>query len=170
MTYETCCFITVLICVSQIRYEFIICYYLDSVCCCLVAKSYSTLLPPHGLQLLCPWDFSRKNTGVSCHFLLQGIFPMQGWNPVSSIGRCILYHRTREAHGLQIAYSYVFIYFQFCLFLLILNSFYICILYFCQFKMSKYFFHFCLLVFSAVSFMKQKSIILIQSTSLIFFT
>ena len=31
----------------------------------------------HGLQLtrlLCPWDFSGKNTGVVCHFLLQGVF------------------------------------------------------------------------------------------------
>ena len=25
-------------------------------------------------------DFSRKNTGLSCHFLLQGIFPDQGSN------------------------------------------------------------------------------------------
>ena len=35
------------------------------------------LLKPHGLQptrLLCPWDFPGKNTGVGCHFLLQGIF------------------------------------------------------------------------------------------------
>ena len=23
-----------------------------------------------------------KNTGVDCHFLLQGIFPTQGWNPL----------------------------------------------------------------------------------------
>ena len=32
----------------------------------------------HGLwptRLLCPWDFSGRNTGVSCHFLLQGIYP-----------------------------------------------------------------------------------------------
>ena len=28
-----------------------------------------------------PWDFPGKNTGVVCHFLLQGIFPTQGWNP-----------------------------------------------------------------------------------------
>ena len=28
------------------------------------------------------WDFfSGKNTGVSCHFLLQGIFLIQGLNP-----------------------------------------------------------------------------------------
>ena len=51
-------------------------------CCCLVAKSCLTL-QPHGLQpirLLCPWDFPGKNTGVGCHFLLQGIFLTQGSN------------------------------------------------------------------------------------------
>ena len=26
---------------------------------------------------LCPWDSPGKNTGVGCHFLLQGIFPTQ---------------------------------------------------------------------------------------------
>ena len=29
----------------------------------------------------CPWDFSGKNTGVGCHFFLQGIFPTQRLNP-----------------------------------------------------------------------------------------
>ena len=36
---------------------------------------------PRGLQptrLLRPWDSPGKNTGVGCHFLLQGIFPTQG--------------------------------------------------------------------------------------------
>ena len=28
-----------------------------------------------------PWDFPGKNTGVGCHYLLQGIFPNQGLNP-----------------------------------------------------------------------------------------
>ena len=28
-----------------------------------------------------PGDFSSKTTTVSCHFLLQGIFPTQGLNP-----------------------------------------------------------------------------------------
>ena len=32
-------------------------------------------------RLLCPWDSSGKNTGMSCHFLLQGPFPTQGLNP-----------------------------------------------------------------------------------------
>ena len=37
----------------------------------------------HGLEpasLLSPWDSSGKNTGVGCHFLLQGIFPTQVLN------------------------------------------------------------------------------------------
>ena len=40
-------------------------------------------LQPHGLQptrIPCPWDSPGKNTGVGCHFLLQGIFPTQGSN------------------------------------------------------------------------------------------
>ncbi|KAB0356771.1 hypothetical protein FD754_000927 [Muntiacus muntjak] len=32
-------------------------------------------------RLLCPWDFPGKNTGMSYHFLLQGVFPTQGSNP-----------------------------------------------------------------------------------------
>ena len=31
-------------------------------------------------SLLCPSDFPIKNTGVICHFLLQGIFPIQSLN------------------------------------------------------------------------------------------
>ena len=30
--------------------------------------------------LLCPWAYPRKNTGMSCHFLLQGTFPTRGSN------------------------------------------------------------------------------------------
>ena len=38
---------------------------------------------PHGLspaRLRCPWELTGKNTGVGCHFLLQGVFPTQGSN------------------------------------------------------------------------------------------
>ena len=38
----------------------------------------------HGLEparFLYPQDFPGKNTGVGCHFLLQGILPTQGSNP-----------------------------------------------------------------------------------------
>ena len=32
-------------------------------------------------RLLCPWDFTGKNTGVGCLSLLQGTFLTQGSNP-----------------------------------------------------------------------------------------
>ena len=49
-----------------------------------ICSVMSDSLRPHGLQptrILRPWDFPGKNTGVGCHFLLQGIFPTQGSNP-----------------------------------------------------------------------------------------
>ena len=52
----------------------------ENVSCSVVPDS----LQPHGLQstrLLYPWNSPGKNTGLSCHFLLQGIFPNQGSNP-----------------------------------------------------------------------------------------
>ena len=39
------------------------------------------------IRLLCAWDFPGKNSGVGCHFLLQGIFLTQGSNP------CLLHCR-----------------------------------------------------------------------------
>ena len=44
-------------------------------------QSCPALFWPHGLQpsrLLCPWNFPGKNTGMGCHFFLQGIFLTQG--------------------------------------------------------------------------------------------
>ena len=48
-----------------------------------VASVMSNSSRPCGLQhamLPCPWDSPGKNTGVGCHVLLQGIFPIQGPN------------------------------------------------------------------------------------------
>ena len=39
----------------------------------------------------CPRKFPGKNTGVGCHFLLQGIFPTQGLNMHLLLGSQILY-------------------------------------------------------------------------------
>ena len=65
--------------------------------CYLVTKSCLTLLQPHGLkpsELLYPWAFLGKNTGVGCHLLLQGIILIQDQTHVSyfCIGRWVLYH------------------------------------------------------------------------------
>ena len=54
-------------------------------------------------RLPCLWDFPGKDTGVSCHFLLQRIFPNQGSNPHLLHCRQILYcWATREAHTMII--------------------------------------------------------------------
>ena len=50
---------------------------------CLVAQLYPTLCNP--IDCSPPsssvhWDFPGKNTGMDCHFLLQGIFPTEGSN------------------------------------------------------------------------------------------
>ena len=42
------------------------------------------------------WGSPGNNTGVSCHFLLQGIFPTQGWNLGLLLCRQILYWLTYE--------------------------------------------------------------------------
>ena len=58
---------------------------------------------PYGQQptrLLDPQDFSGKNTGVDCHFLLQGIFPTQGSNPGLPHHRQLLYRLSQNA-GLE---------------------------------------------------------------------
>ena len=58
---------------------------INRLCACrLSSPVVSDSLQPPGLQsirFLCPWDFLGKNTGVGCHFFLQGILPIQGLNP-----------------------------------------------------------------------------------------
>ena len=53
-------------------------------CNCVCASAKSDSVQTYGLQLsrlLCPWDSPGKSTGVGCHTLLHGIFPIQGPNP-----------------------------------------------------------------------------------------
>ena len=69
--------------------------------CCSVPQSCQTLgnLLDCTTRLPCPWDFSGKNTGMGCHFLLQGIFPPQGLNPgLPHFGQTLycLSHQGRE--------------------------------------------------------------------------
>ena len=47
-------------------------------------------------RLLCPWNSPGKNTGVGCHFLLQGIFPTQGSNLGLVHCRQMLYHLSHQ--------------------------------------------------------------------------
>ena len=49
---------------------------------CLLSCVWLFMTPwTEACQASLPWNFPGKNTGVSCHLLLQGIFPTQGSNP-----------------------------------------------------------------------------------------
>ena len=64
--------------------------------------SYSVVLDslrPNGLwpaKLLCLWIYPNKNIGISCLFLLPGIFPTQGSNPGLPHYRRILYQMSHK--------------------------------------------------------------------------
>ena len=77
----------------------------SKMCCVhLVTQSCPTLCNPldcsppgssvHG-------DSPGQNSGVGCHFLLQGIVPTQGWNPGLLHCRQILYHLSHQGSPLN---------------------------------------------------------------------
>ena len=97
-------------CVSQVLMSCYMCIALVCVFMCFQLLScVPFFLPSYGLQpsrLPCPWDLSGKNTGVGCHFLLQGMSLTQGSNP------CFLHCRwmfTAEPPG-KPRYSAYFLY------------------------------------------------------------
>ena len=64
----------------------------------LAAQSCPTL-QSHGLQstrLLCPWHFPGNDTGVVCHFLLQGTIPTYGSNSGLLHHRQIIYQLSQQ--------------------------------------------------------------------------
>ena len=84
-----CCFCYI---VTWISYE------RESVSLSVMSNS----LQPHGLwpsRLHFPWNFSAKNTGVGCYFLIHWIFSTQGLNLHLLHCRWILYHgASKETH------------------------------------------------------------------------
>ena len=65
------------------HFECMICKYClpFHVCECSVMSDFLLSHRLWSIRILCPWNFPGKNTGGSCHFLLQGIFLTQGLNP-----------------------------------------------------------------------------------------
>ena len=55
--------------------------HLSTVLCCSVMSDSLWCCELWSTKLFCPWNYPGKNTGVGCHFLLQGIFLTQGSNP-----------------------------------------------------------------------------------------
>ena len=72
-----------------------------SVSCSVVSNS----LQLHELwsaRLLSPWSSPGKNTGVGCHFLLWGIFPIHGMNLDLLHWRQILYRLSHQRSLIKI--------------------------------------------------------------------
>ena len=72
------------------------------VCACTPSFSLAQFFATPGAvacQVLCPWDSTGENTGVGCHFLLQGVFLTQGWSN-SWLLHCrhILYHLSHQGN------------------------------------------------------------------------
>ena len=80
----------------------VICKSTESLCytcmwaCCQFSHVWLFAIPWTEARLLCSWDSPGSNTGVGCHFLLQGIFPTQGWNPGLLHCRQILYQLSHK--------------------------------------------------------------------------
>ena len=74
---------------------------------CLVTQSCPTVCdpldcsPPLSMGISVHGDSPGQNSGVGCHFLLQGIFPTQGWNPGLPHCRQILYHLSHQGSPLN---------------------------------------------------------------------
>ena len=83
-----------------------VCLLLPLACCavkCIGAQSRPTLCNPMDCGTpgsSVPGDSPGRNTGVGCHALLQGIFPILGSNPGLWHCRQILYHLSHQGSPL----------------------------------------------------------------------
>ena len=72
----------------------------------LVVKSFSDSCDPiDPFRLLCPWDSPGRNPEAGCHFLFQGIFPIQELNPGLLHCRGILYQLSYEVSPVRVSSS-----------------------------------------------------------------
>ena len=76
-------------------------------CAVLSCSIVSYSVAPWTARLLCPWESPGKNTVVSCHFLLQGIFLTWGLNPGLPDCRWNFYHLSHQGKILEwVAYPF----------------------------------------------------------------
>ena len=80
---------------------------------CVYPQLCPTLLWPLGpkpARLLSSWDSPGKNTGVGCHFFLQGSSQPRDWTCISYVsctGRWVLYHSIYAPKQIYILSSYL---------------------------------------------------------------
>ena len=80
-----------------INYRLNKCHVLVTQSCLTLCHPVDCSLPGSSVHGISP----RKNTGVGCHFLLQGLFPTQGSNPGLQHCRWILYHLSHQGSPLM---------------------------------------------------------------------
>ena len=90
--------------------------HLSTVLCCSVMSDSLRCCELWSTRLCCPWNYPGKNTGLGCHFLLQGDLPDSRIKPMSPgvpalAGRFFSHWVTWEAHPL--IYTLPKIYFTF---------------------------------------------------------
>ena len=62
------------------------CRYVLFAIVCVCSVMFDSVIPwTVACQAPHPWNFPSKNTGKGCHFLLQGIFPTPGIEPMSLV-------------------------------------------------------------------------------------
>ena len=84
--------------INSVNFYTIIHFHISSTFC-VSRLVMSNSLQLHGLKpsrLLCPQNSPGLNTGVGCHSLLQGIFPIQRSNLGLPYCRQILYHLSHK--------------------------------------------------------------------------
>ena len=84
---------------SLFMFTSMLCLTLILVCC--MRRKWKWKLLSRVRLFETPWtiqsmEFSRQNTEVGSHFLLQGIFPTQEWNPGLPYCRQILYQLSHK--------------------------------------------------------------------------
>ena len=82
-----------IICITIVLISVFLCGFCLVIQFCLTLRdSMDCSLPGSSVHVI----FPGKNTGVGCHFLLQGIFLTQGLNPGLLHCRQILYHLSHQ--------------------------------------------------------------------------
>ena len=75
------------------------------LCVCVSCSVLSDPWRPYGLwpaSILCLWDSPGKNTGVDCHYLLQGNFQTQGSSAFEQILQRLSYRKVKSLSCVQL--------------------------------------------------------------------
>ena len=74
---------------------------------CVCSVMFDSVIPwTVACQAPHPWNFPSKNTGKGCHFLLQGIFPTPGIEPMSLVSPALQVDSLLLGHWFYILHTH----------------------------------------------------------------